>query len=93
MIDPDQFEPGTSEWMQATRAAVFTHDFSWALHLIKQGGRATRLGWRGRPKWIALQPSDGRSVSYLELRYTDGTRSPWTPTRCDMLEEDWGIAS
>jgi hypothetical protein len=31
------------------------------------------------------------SLSYLALVYDDGRNTPWTPTRCDLLEEDWVI--
>ena len=65
--------------------------FEIAFKWFKDGHRISRKGWKGRRKWIELAPAAGKHLSYLCLVYEDGTKSPWTPTRCDLLEEDWDI--
>ncbi len=71
-------------------------DFSDALHFIRCGVRMTRRGWKGKQKFIKLMlPTAPDECSWLAIvypvqaAYPAGMRSPWTPTRCDLLESDW----
>jgi hypothetical protein len=69
-----------------------TTDFGDALRAMKAGATATRVAWRPNKRVGMRTPDSGSTtLSYLELTYDDGRRSPWTPTRCDLLETDWII--
>ncbi len=74
--------------------------FEWALARLKEGKAVARQGWgdaQAHPrKRIVLVPAFGLELSYLQLaypighaRYPQGCLAPWTPTRCDLLEDDW----
>jgi hypothetical protein len=63
--------------------------FEGALQWLKNGLKVSRDGWKGREKWVQIRAAARHNPSYLEMIYADGTRVPWTPTRCDLLENDW----
>ena len=74
--------------------------YEWAHALIRQGEKLRRRGWGDRDKfhrkWIALIPENGSTLSYLAICYPEGHYrephgciAPWTPTRCDLLTDDW----
>lgn len=77
--------------------------FEVALAKLKEHKKVRRLGWgdsleasRINQKFIGLVPEDSLKTSYLAIvypfghkKYPKGLVSPWTPTRCDLLEEDW----
>ncbi len=65
-------------------------NFSDALVMLKAGYALRRAAWKPN-KWVELREATDSSMSYLELRYTDGRRAPWGVTRCDLLEEDWQL--
>lgn len=81
--------------------------FSEALHLLKEGRKATRLGWNGKGMFVYLVPANeyatitdiakaefGNSVkynSYFAIKNTDGTVSTWVPSVNDCLAEDWEV--
>lgn len=67
---------------------VATLTFSDALARVKEGFYMHRLAWKPNKFVRIRQPLEG-SLDYLELAYVDGRRTPWTPTRCDLMEDDW----
>lgn len=77
--------------------SVMSGSFEQALAGIKLGELWSREGFHGRKKWIKLwheefKPGlyvDNVLLSHLVLEYEDGRITPWTPTRCDILENDW----
>jgi hypothetical protein len=62
--------------------------FEYALNRIKSGDSCLRRAWK-HGKWIRLKVATAESMSYIALEYLDGRSAPWTPTRCDLLENDW----
>jgi hypothetical protein len=73
-----------------------TFGFEHALWLVKAGHKVSREGWNRRnTKFLRLRPPSNGTVSYIELvylpgeRYPEGITAPWSPTRCDLLEDDW----
>lgn len=63
--------------------------FSTALDGLKQGGLWFRLAWKNN-KFVRIDPEKTNTYSHLVMEFTDGRKNvPWTPTRCDLLEEDW----
>jgi len=79
--------------------------FEVALKKLKEGKAVAREAWGdfGKPeaKYILLMGESYEQTlnitlsSFLAIiypirsKYKDGLISPWTPTRCDLLEEDW----
>lgn len=48
-----------------------------------------RRAWR-TGRMVHVRPASADSMSYVE--YVDvarNERAPWTPTRCDLLTDDW----
>lgn len=78
--------------------ASFCFDFGAALHILKSGGQVRRPNWH-EDRYIQLRPAEPEHpkpfksavASYIELCDVRGSHAPWTPTRCDLLEEDWTI--
>lgn len=74
--------------------------FSVALMLMKSGFGMARHGFtKSGMKWIRVNPGDDVVLSHLELYYPPdstahfkGRSSPWMPSRCDLMENDWFIA-
>ena len=77
-------------------------NFEEALTAVKQGKRAYRQAWgdsdKDFRKCIVLITPEEPYTSFLAIsypqghdKYPQGLVSPWTPTRCDLLEEDWYI--
>jgi hypothetical protein len=63
--------------------------FEDALRFLKDGQAMAREDWR-RARCVRLvSPKEPPALSYLEIEMSDGSRAPWTPTRCDLLETDW----
>jgi len=54
--------------------------------------RAFRKAWKPG-KYIILNPGSNKILSFIELKYDEENRlgAPWTPTRCDLIENDWEI--
>jgi hypothetical protein len=86
----------------ACTLGVVEGSFEWALWLCKQGRAIARKGWgdsdQETRKYIVLVEPEGIRTSYLALvyvpghkKYPEGLVSPWTPTRCDLLEGDWEL--
>lgn len=78
---------------QAARPGDGVHKlstFSVALDLMKLGDACFRTAWKPG-KSIRIVNPDKPALSYLALLYEDGRQAPWTPTRCDLLEDDWTV--
>ena len=75
-----------------------THDFSWALHLIKRKKKLSREGWNGKGMYLTMKSPDEYSDSthpYLDMHVpgcAEGLRVlPWQPAQVDLFAEDWGL--
>jgi hypothetical protein len=75
-------------------------DFSFALRVLKSGGKVSREGWNGKGMWLELQQPDQFSkmtLPYVYLSYpsdsinTPGARVPWLASQTDLLASDWGV--
>ena len=83
-----------------------TFTFGTAIEAIKQGKKASRLGWNGKKQFIEL----ATCISYKNLRGdyvnihhdaignnaiafigTSGIQLGWLASQADMLAEDWII--
>ncbi|KQT59958.1 hypothetical protein ASG52_19730 [Methylobacterium sp. Leaf456] len=62
--------------------------YEFALAAIKRGASCRRKAWKPG-KSVRLTRPKSPALSYLALVYDSGVITPWTPTRCDQLEEDW----
>lgn len=78
--------------------AVELHSFSAALYLCKRGARMARQGWSKRNiKWVEIVSVEQMNCTFPALvyppgsMYPEGIIAPWTPTRCDMMEDDWYV--
>ncbi|MCY1644773.1 Thoeris anti-defense Tad2 family protein [Methylorubrum sp. SL192] len=65
--------------------------YSAALAAMKLGAACRRQAWKPG-KTVRIVAPQAPALSYLALVYDDGRQAPWTPTRCDQLEDDWLIA-
>lgn len=65
--------------------------YSVALAAMKLGASCRRQAWKPG-KTVRLMTPQAPALSYLAIVYDDGRQAPWTPTRCDQLEDDWLIA-
>lgn len=69
-------------------------DFPDALILLKSGEKVRRDSWKpGRYVWLWEPTLNLGHLSYIELVVLkpEMQRAPWTPSRCDLLEENWEI--
>ena len=69
-----------------------THDFVWALGVLRDGGLAARHGWNGKGMWLALQTPDENSkmsLPYIYMKAVDGHLVPWVASQSDLLGDDW----
>ena len=75
--------------MTAKTAMGFEHVLFDMKHVPKIGtaGFWRRRGWK-RNAFIYLATPSGFE-SFIAVRTDDGRIAPWTPSRCDLLEEDW----
>lgn len=65
--------------------------YSAALAAMRLGAACRRQAWKPG-KTVRIVAPQAPALSYLALVYDDGRQAPWTPTRCDQLEDDWLIA-
>ena len=68
--------------------------FGGALVHLKQGARATRLGWNGVGQFIELQVPDEHSkmtLPYIYITTVNGSRVPWLASQTDLLADDWKV--
>lgn len=70
-------------------------DFSEAFNLLKADKAVRRSKWKPR-QYLYLYhplPDSGFRYTFFAL-YMGNSREgsvPWTPNRCDLLEEDWEV--
>lgn len=64
------------------------YGFSWALGAIKDGEHWRRSGWRPGSYVFLQGPATGFD-GFIAIHTHDDRRAPWTPSRCDLLENDW----
>lgn len=70
------------------------HDFSTALHHVKEGHTIQRIGWNGKGMGVRAQYPDEHSemtLPFLYIEYPDGQRCPWLASQTDILAEDWRL--
>lgn len=70
------------------------HSFGTAIRALKDGQRATRVGWNGRGMHIELQvPDKGSKMSrpYIFMKTVDGDLVPWVASQSDILADDWAV--
>lgn len=64
--------------------------FSWALTILKAGGRVARTGWNGKRLHVYLAKFSRRYEPAICIRTQDGKHQPgWVPSQADMLADDW----
>lgn len=71
-----------------------THDFPWALKLLRQGRKLTRQGWNGKNMWIHLQLPDEHSKMkrpYIYIHPGEEWVVPWVASQADLLSDDWDL--
>ena len=69
-------------------------DFSWALNMLKDGHRVSRMGWNGKGMWLELQKPDKHSkmtLPYIYMSTVSGDLVPWLCSQTDMLANDWEV--
>ena len=66
-------------------AAGWNLKFGEALEYVRQGGRASRVGWNCDQTWLEIF-DDG-----LVKRNPDGSYRRWEPSDKDLLAQDWHI--
>jgi len=72
-----------------------SHDFGWALDLLRSGERVCREGWNGKGQYLELQVPDQNSkmtLPYIYIRTVQGDLVPWLASQTDLLAEDWEVA-
>lgn len=63
--------------------------FEHALRELRLGITWRRAVWK-KGKVIVLHPGTAAGMmSFIALLLPGGGFAPWTPTRCDLLEQDW----
>lgn len=73
-----------------------THDFGWALGVLREGGMVCRAGWNGKGMWLQLQRPDEHSkmtLPYIFMKTVQGDLVPWLASQTDMLAEDWELSN
>ncbi len=73
---------------------VFIPTFSWALAMIKEGKKLTRMGWNGKGQYIQAQIPDENSkmgLPYIYISTVEGKLVPWVASQTDLFAEDWQI--
>lgn len=81
-------EQGYAQAPAAPEPAAGGETYSAALSAMKLGASCQRRAWRPGKSVRIITPQPP-ALSYLALVYEDGRLAPWTPTRCDQLEDDW----
>lgn len=69
-------------------------NFGQVIEVLKQGKRATRIGWNGKGMYIELQKPNENSkmtLPYIFMRTADDNLVPWLASQTDILAEDWEI--
>ena len=75
-------------------------DFGEALHLLKEGKKLAREGWKGKGMFIVFVPSKVINLNeylvkfnqHFVIKNVDGSVSTWVPSVNDCLAEDWYVA-
>lgn len=55
--------------------------------MFKEGAHMRRKAWKP-DKIVYLRPADTELLSFLVMK-TDHGSAPYTPARCDLIEDDW----
>ena len=69
-----------------------THDFAFALRLLRQGKKVAREGWNGKGMWICIQVpnfNSKMSLAYIYMKTACNNQVPWLASQTDLLAEDW----
>lgn len=68
--------------------------FEHALIDIKRGGRWRRVAWhKGTFIYLTTVSFVGFDPFIAVYSAKEDKFAPWTPSRCDLLESDWDVAS
>lgn len=70
------------------------HSIGWAIRLLKNGERVTRIGWNGKSQSLELQVPDTNSkmtLPYIFINTVQGDRVPWLASQTDILASDWEV--
>ena len=82
----DNFYGATSTYWEC--AQMESHDFGWALGLLKQGRAVARRGWGDA--YIYLKPEWNEFSPYFVFKRKNGRfLFGWTAPVSDMLADDW----
>jgi len=68
--------------------------YEWALHHIKQGHTASRVGWHGNNQWVEMiHPAEGSRVAapFIVIHTDKAELIPWQPSQTDQLTNDWTV--
>lgn len=79
-----------------------TMDFGYAVKMMKEGKRASRIGWNGKGMWLRLAESPTKTeyridgevfgfLPYIQMKTADDKIVPWLASQTDVLAEDWVI--
>lgn len=63
-------------------------DFSAALLALKNDKLLKRKNWKPA-RFIYLQKDSNNEYSHIKLMMENEKTVPWSPNRCDLLENDW----
>lgn len=79
-----------------------TMDFGYAVKIMKDGKRVSRIGWNGKGMWLRLAESPTKTeyridgevfgfLPYIQMKTADDKIVPWLASQTDVLAEDWII--
>lgn len=79
-----------------------TMDFGYAVKMMKEGKRVSRIGWNGKGMWLRLAESPTKTeyridgevfgfLPYIQIKTVDDKIVPWLASQTDALAEDWVI--
>ena len=79
-----------------------TMDFGYAVKMMKEGKRVSRIGWNGKGMWLRLAESPTKTeyridgevfgfLPYIQMKTADDKIVPWLASQTDVLAEDWVI--
>lgn len=73
-----------------------THDFSFALTMLKDGKQMARQGWNGQGLKVCAQFPDanskmGNPYLYIDAKALGGELNPWVPSQTDLFATDWFV--